>query len=71
MPWAFASPAGLGTEPTEAEMLASKNIGFQPISAAVTIACEANFGDASAKNMSAPAALAVTIWELTVASAGS
>ena len=64
MPLAFSSPAGLSTEPTECETLLRMCTGFQPISAALRIACAANFGVVTLKKTSAPEAFSLMIWRI-------
>src|SRR5262249_32902343 len=61
-------PAGLSTEPTEFDTLANMCTGLQFSSAALRIACAANFGADSLKKTSAPVDLSVTISESTVGS---
>ena len=68
MSLAFSMPAGLSTEPTELDTLLSRCNGFQPISAALRMACAANFGVVTLKNTSAPEAFRLMTWESTVGS---
>jgi hypothetical protein len=56
IPLALLMPAGLSTEPTEAEMLLRRWIGFQPISALFLIAWAADFCVVTSKKTSAPEA---------------
>ena len=57
MPTPFSGPAGFITAPTEIDTLVMKNIGFQPRSWTLRIACAANFGVAATSSTSAPDAL--------------
>ena len=71
MPIAFSGPAGVITEPTEIDTLVMKNIGFQPRSCTLRIACAANFGVAATTSTSAPEPCRVVIWLSIVGSVGS
>src|SRR5579875_684607 len=71
MPMPASSPAGFITEPTEIDTLVMKNIGFQPRSCALRIACAAVFGAAAQMNTSAPDDCNEVICESTVGSVAS
>src|SRR5229473_5978190 len=68
IPLAFSSPAGFSAIPIEVATLFRMCTGFQPISAALRIACAAYFEIVTLKNRSAPEDLRLTICESTVGS---
>src|SRR5688572_8967565 len=67
-PWLFSMPAGFRVEATEDETLFRYCTGFQPMSAALRIACAANFGMEMLKKTLAPESLSWMIWLSTVGS---
>ena len=71
MPTAFSGPAGCITELIQMATLERKNIGFQPMSCALRMACAANFGVAARMKVLAPAPCRVAICESTVGSVTS
>ena len=71
MPWLASKPAGFMTEATEAETLLRYCTGFQPMSAALRIACAANFGVEMLKKTLAPESLSWITWLSTVGSVTS
>src|SRR5215469_6234029 len=68
IPFELSNPAGLRTEPMEADTLLRRCNGFQPISETFLVACAANFGVVTSYKMSAPEACRLTIWESIVGS---
>src|SRR5229473_1865126 len=65
-PTELSRPAGFRVPATELEGKLVISVGFQPISAALRIACAANFGVPATNSASAPELFKVTTCESTV-----
>src|SRR5258708_3620750 len=70
-PMEFSSPAGFSVPATELDGKLIISVGFQPISAALRMACAANFGVPATSSAAAPELFSDTTWESLVGSVTS